>query len=121
MIAAPDPSNGLRLANKFLGSAYVVYAATILIFVIGWFASVVIRASRMHTSIDPSSLVPIVGFLIVCILLITLNVAIGVRLLTNDRTRFTWVLVIVSLLEIPIGTGLGFLTLLWLFSLRDRR
>jgi hypothetical protein len=50
-----------------------------------------------------------------------LNIAVGNRLLTNNRTRFTWILVIVSLLEIPIGTGLAFLTLLWLFSLRETK
>jgi hypothetical protein len=111
----------LGLANKFLASGYFIYAAAIILFIIAWLASIATRLSQMQAELPSNSLVPMVALLLTGILFATLNIVIGRRLLTNNRTRFTWILVIVSLLEIPIGTGLAFLTLLWLFARRSGR
>jgi hypothetical protein len=109
----------LSLANKFLAFGYFIYAAAIILFLIAWFASIATRHSQMEAP-QTLSLVPLVALLVTGILFATLNITIGSRLLTNNRTRFTWILVMVSLLEIPIGTGLAFLTLLWLFARRGQ-
>jgi hypothetical protein len=113
--------NKFGLANKFLAFGYFTYAAAIILFIIAWLASITTHLSQMRAGLPSASLVPIVALLVTAILFTTLNIAIGRRLLANDRTRFTWILVLASLLEIPIGTGLAFLTLLWLWSLRDTK
>jgi hypothetical protein len=109
------------LAKKFLAFGYFTYAAAIFLFIIVWLASIVTHLSRMHAGLPSASLVPMEALLVTAVLFTTLNIAIGRRLLANNRTRFTWILVLVSLLEIPIGTGLAFLTLLWLWSLRENK
>jgi hypothetical protein len=109
------------LAKKFLAFGYFIYAAAIILFVITWLASIATRLSQMHAGLPSASLVPMEALLVTAILFTALNIAIGRRLLANNRTRFTWILVLVSLLEIPIGTGLAFLTLLWLWSLRENK
>jgi hypothetical protein len=109
------------LANKVLAFGYFTYAAAIILFIIAWLVSITTRLSQMHAELPSASLVPMVALLVTAILFTTLNIAIGRRLLANDRTRFTWILVLASLLEIPIGTGLAFITLLWLWSLRDTK
>jgi hypothetical protein len=119
MTAPPINDSRLNLANKFLAFGYFIYAAAIALFIFGWLASITIRLSPPHASLPSSSLVPIVALSVSGILFTALNVIIGRRLLANNRTRTTWILVIVSLLEIPIGTGLAFLTLLWLWALRN--
>jgi hypothetical protein len=121
MTEATNNNYRLKLANKFLASGYFIYAAAIILFLIAWLASLAFRLSRMPADLSSTSLVAMVALLVTGILFASLNIAVGRRLLTNDRTRFTWILVIVSLLEIPIGTGLAFLTLLWLFSLRGTK
>ena len=121
MTEATNNDYRLKLANKFLAFGYFIYAAAIILFLIAWLASIALRLSRMHAGLPSTSLVPMVALLVTGILFAILNIAVGRRLLTNNRTRFTWILVIVSLLEIPIGTGLAFLTLLWLFSLRGTK
>jgi len=108
-----------NLANKFLAFGYFIYAAALILFLIGWLATIATRLSQVDVRLPSASLVPIVALLVTAILFTTLNIAIGRRLLANDRTRSTWILVLVSLLEIPIGTGLAFLTLLWLFARRS--
>jgi hypothetical protein len=110
---------GVSLAHKFLAFGYFVYAAAIILFIIAWLTSIAIRLSQVHAPLRSTSLWPMVTLAVVGILFATLNIAVGRRLLTNNRTRFTWILVTVSLLEIPIGTGLAFLTLLWLFARRN--
>jgi hypothetical protein len=110
----------VSLANKFLAFGYFIYAAAIILFIILWLASVTIRLSQTDAALTFNSLAPIVGLLVAGILFTALNIAVGRRLLADDRSRLTWILVIVSLLEIPIGTGLAFLTLLWLFARRNR-
>src|SRR6266446_8195881 len=110
-----------KLANKFLAFGYFIYAAAIILFIIAWLASVATRLSQTQAGLPSASLVPMVALLVTAILFTTLNIAIGRRLLVNNRTRFTWILVLVSLLEIPIGTGLAFLTFLWLWSLRENK
>jgi hypothetical protein len=105
----------VSLANKFLAFGYFIYAAVIIFFIILWLASIAIRLYQTHGPPALGSLVPMVALLFAGILFATLNVAVGKRLLANNRTRFTWILVMLSLLEIPIGTGLALLTLLWLF------
>jgi hypothetical protein len=111
----------LKLANKFLAFGYFIYAAAIILFLIAWLTSIAVRLSQMHGGLASTSLVPIVALLVTATLFAILNIIIGRQLLKNDRTRYTWVLVLVSLLEIPIGTGLAFLTLFWLWSLRENR
>src|SRR5260370_4457054 len=118
MTEATNNDYRLKLANKFLAFGYFIYAAAIILFIIAWLASIATRLSQIYAQSSSISLVPLISLLITAILFTTLNIAIGRRLLANNRTRFTWILVLVSLLEIPIGTGLAFLTLLWLFSLR---
>jgi hypothetical protein len=113
--------NKFGLANKFLAFGYFTYAAAIILFIIAWLASIATRLSQMYAELPSASLVPMVALLVTAILFTTLNIAIGRRLLANNRTRFTWILVLASLLEIPIGTGLAFLTLFWLWSLRDTK
>jgi hypothetical protein len=110
-----------NLDNKFLAFGYFIYAAALILFLIGWLATTATRLSQVQVRLPAASLVPMVALLITAILFTTLNIAIGRRLLVNDRTRSTWILVLVSLLEIPIGTGLAFLTLLWLWSLRENK
>ena len=121
MTEATNNDYRLKLANKFLAFGYFIYAAAIILFIIGWLASIATRLSQIYAQSSSISLVPLISLLITAILFTTLNIAIGRRLLANNRTRFTWILVLFSLLEIPIGTGLAFLTLLWLFSLRGTK
>lgn len=110
-----------NVASKFLAFGYFTYAAAIVLFIIVWLASIATRLSQMQAGLPSASLVPLEALLVTAILFTTLNIAIGRRLLANNRTRFTWILVLLSLLEIPIGTGLAFLTLLWLWSLRENK
>jgi hypothetical protein len=119
--APPMDGYKFNLANKFLAFGYFIYAAALILFLIGWLATIATRLSQVDVRLPSASLVPIVALLVTAILFTTLNIAIGRRLLANDRTRSTWILVLVSLLEIPIGTGLAFLTLLWLWSLRENK
>jgi hypothetical protein len=121
MTEATNNNYRFKLANKFLAFGYFIYAAAIILFLIAWLASLAFHLTRTHADLPSTSLVPMVALLVTGVLFVTLNIAVGRRLLTNNRTRFTWILVIVSLLEIPIGTGLAFLTLLWLFSLRGTK
>jgi hypothetical protein len=119
-----EPTNNnyrLNLPDKFLAFGYFIYAAAIILFIIAWLVSIATRLSQMQTGLPSGALVPMVALLVTGILFSALNIAIGRRLLKNIRTRFTWILVIISLLEIPIGTGLAFLTLLWLFTRRNSR
>ncbi len=117
MTEVTSDNDRLRIANKFLALGYFIYAAAIILFIIAWLASIATRLPQMHAGLP--SLVPMVALLLTGILFATLNIVVGRRLLMNNRTRFTWILVTVSLLEIPIGTGLAFLALLWLFARRS--
>jgi hypothetical protein len=110
-----------ELASKFLATGYFIYAAAIILFLIGWLAAIGTRLSQVHAGLPSVSVIPTLAFLVAATLFAILNIIIGRQLLKNDRTRYTWVLVLVSLLEIPIGTGLAFLTLLWLWSLRESK
>ena len=121
MTEVTSADDRLRIANKFLALGYFIYAAALILFLIGWLATIATQLSQVHARLPAASLVPMVALLVTAILFTTLNIAIGRRLLANDRTRSTWILVFVSFLEIPIGTGLAFLTLLWLWSLRENK